>query len=114
MATILFSNGSSRLGARERRILRQVATQHKEVGGTIRVVGHASSITRSMDVARHKMANLRVSSARAQRVAKELVKLGAKPANLYIGAVSDSEPKFHEYMPSGEAGNRRTEIFIDF
>ena len=44
---------------------------------------------------------------------RELVRLGAKPSNLFVGAVSDSQPKFRETMPSGEAGNRRTD-YIDF
>lgn len=114
VATIQFPNGSAKIGAREHKILRQVAAQHKRLGGTIRVVGHASSRTRSADMAKHKMINLRISAARADSIAKELVKLGTKAGDINIGAVSDSEPRFHEYMPSGEAGNRRAEIFIDF
>jgi outer membrane protein OmpA-like peptidoglycan-associated protein len=114
VATIQFLNGSAKIGARERRILRQVAAQHKQTGGTIRVVGHASSRTRSTDMARHKLINLRVSAARADSIAKELVKFGTKASDITIGAVSDSEPKYHEYMPSGEAGNRRAEIYIEF
>ncbi|NQV57786.1 MAG: OmpA family protein [Rhodospirillales bacterium] len=114
VATILFNNGSSRLGARERKILRQVATQHRQLGGSIRVVGHASSRTKTLDVAQHKLVNLNVSVARAEAVAKALMKMGARPTNVYIGAVSDSSPRFHEYMPTGEAGNRRAEIYIDF
>ena len=78
------------------------------------IVGHASSRTRSMDVIRHKMVNLQVSVARAETVAKALVGLGAKPENLMIGAAADREPKYFEFMPSGEAGNRRTEIFIEY
>ena len=114
VATIQFLDGSSKIGAAERRILRQVAAQHKKTGGTIRVVGHASSRTRSTNVAKHKLINLRVSAARADSIAKELVKFGTKTSDIAIGAVSDSEPKYYEYMPSGEAGNRRAEIFIDF
>ena len=114
VATIQFLNGSAKIGARERRILRQVAAQHKQTGGTIRVVSHASSRTRSTDMARHKLINLRVSAARADSIAKELVKFGTKASDITIGAVSDSEPKYHEYMPSGEAGNLRAEIYIEF
>lgn len=114
VATILFKNGSARLGARDRRIIRQVVAQHKQVGGTIRVVGHASHRTKLTDMVSHKIANLRISTTRAEVVAKELVRLGARPSNLYIGAASDSEPRYLEHMPSGEAGNRRADIYIDF
>jgi len=114
VATIIFANGSSKLAARDRRILRQVVGQHKKVGGTIRVVGHASHRTRDLEPVRHKMVNFEVSSERADIVAKELMKLGTPAMSLFVGAVSDNEPKYRENMPSGEAGNRRTEIFIDF
>ncbi|MBT3990722.1 MAG: OmpA family protein [Rhodospirillaceae bacterium] len=114
VATILFSNGSAKVGARDRRVLRQVIAQHKQVGGTLRIVGHASRRTKTNDPIRHKMANFQVSTARAERVAKELVKMGVKANKLFVGSVSDNEPRYYEYMPSGEAGNRRTEIYIDF
>ncbi len=114
VATILFDNGSAKVKSRARRILRQVIAQHRQVGGTLRVVGHASRRTKTNDPIRHKMANFQVSTARAERVAKTLVKMGVKANKLFVGSVSDSEPRYYEYMPSGEAGNRRTEIYIDF
>ena len=114
VATILFDNGSSTVKSRDRRVLRQVIAQHKQVGGTLRIIGHASRRTKTNDPIRHKMANFQVSTARAERVAKELVKMGVKANKLFVGSVSDSEPRYYEYMPSGEAGNRRTEIYIDF
>jgi len=114
VATIVFDNGSAKIRSRAKKVLRQVISQYKQTGGTIRVVGHASSRTRALDLIRHKMVNFKVSVARADAVAKELVKLGAKANTLYVGAVSDSQPKYREYMPTGEAGNRRTEIYIDF
>ncbi len=114
VATILFDNGSSRLKSNDRRILRQVAAQQRQTGGVIRIVGHASSRTRSMDVIRHKMVNFEVSAARAESVAKALARMGAKPESMVIGAAADREPKYFEFMPSGEAGNRRAEIFIEY
>ncbi len=114
VATILFANGSAKVGSSDRRVLRQVIAQHKKVGGTLRIVGHASRRTKTNDPIRHKMANFQVSTARAERVANELVKMGVKANKLFVGSVSDSEPLYYEYMPSGEAGNRRTEIYIDF
>lgn len=114
VATIFFDNGSSALRARDRRILRQVAAQHRRQGGVIRVVGHASSRTRAMDVIRHKMVNFKVSTARAESVARALQGMGAKAESLFVAAASDRQPRYHEYMPTGEAGNRRAEVFIEF
>ena len=114
VATILFANGSAKVNSRDHRVLRQVIAQHKKIGGTLRIVGHASRRTKTIDPIRHKMANFQVSTARAERVAKELVKMGIKANKMFVGSVSDNEPRYYEYMPSGEAGNRRTEIYIDF
>ncbi len=114
VATILFRNGSSKLRGADKRILKKVAARHKSVGGTLRIVGHASSRTRNLDPVKHKVVNFTISAARADAVVRELVRLGAKPSNLFVGAVSDNQPRFLETMPSGEAGNRRTDIYIDF
>jgi len=114
VAVIQFGNGAAGLGSREQAILRKVVALHKERGGTIRVVGHASSRTRNMDPVRHKMVNWDVSTSRADTVAKAFLKLGIAANNLYVGAMADNEPVYYEVMPSGEAGNRRAEIYIDY
>jgi outer membrane protein OmpA-like peptidoglycan-associated protein len=115
LATIQFGNGSARLSDRDRTILREVVQQYRQMGGgSLRVVGHASSRTSANDVERHRAANARVSAERAEAVARELVRLGVPAQAIYVGAISDADPRYFEFMPSGEAGNRRAEIFIDF
>ncbi len=114
VAVIQFGNGAAGLGSKERAILKKVVALHQERGGTIRVVGHASSRTRNMDPVRHKMVNWDVSTSRADTVAKAFLKLGIAANDLYVGAVADNEPVYYEVMPSGEAGNRRAEIYIDY
>ena len=114
VATILFDNGSARLKTSDRRVLRQVVAHHKQNGGTLRVVGHASSRTQNLDPVRHQLVNFKISAARADAVLKQLVRYGTRPSNLVVASVSDTIPKYFESMPSGEAGNRRAEIFIDF
>ncbi len=106
VATIQFANGSSRLSESDRRILAQVEAQHRQVGGTLRVVGHTAGRAESDDQT--------VSQARADVVAAELERLGAKADQVRTAAVGDSQPKYAESSPNGIAGNRRTEIFIDF
>lgn len=113
VATIHFNSGSSRLDVNDLRVLQKVVALQKQNGGVIRVIGHASSRTRSMDPVRHKMVNYNVSVARADSVAKQLVRLGTNKTDIFVGAVSDTQPKYYEVMPSGEAGNRRAEIYID-
>jgi len=113
VATIRFENGSSKLSSRDRQILANVMKLKKERGGTIRVVGHASSRTRNTDPVMHKMINFRVSAARADAIAQELMRMGADRAQLQINAISDSAPQYLEIMPTGEAGNRRAEIYLE-
>ncbi|NQU61944.1 MAG: OmpA family protein [Rhodospirillales bacterium] len=112
VATILFDNGSSSLKAHDKRILSAVTRLQKKSGGIIRIVGHASSRTRSLSAIKHKMVNFKISIDRADRVVGELVRLGIKNENIEIAAVADTEPLYYEFMPTGEAGNRRTEVYL--
>ena len=114
LASIQFADGSAKLSDQDRAVLRGVVDQARRAGGTLRIVGHASSRTGARDVARHRDANARVSAERAEAVARELVRLGLSADTMYVGAVSDADPRYFEFMPTGEAGNRRAEIFIDF
>jgi len=113
VATIQFANGSAQLSATDRRILANVRQLHKERGGRVHIVGHASSRTRTMDPVRHKMVNFKVSVDRANTIARELMRMGFKKEQIVVDAVSDTEPVFYEFMPTGEAGNRRAEIYLE-
>lgn len=112
VATILFDNGSSKLKANDKRILRAVTRLQLKNGGKLRIVGHASTRTRNLPPVKHKMANFQVSAARADRVVSELVRMGVKMEDIQVAAVSDAEPIYYEFMPSGEAGNRRAEVYL--
>ena len=114
VATIQFATGSATLDSRDRTILKQVVALQRERGGVLRIVGHASARTANMDAVRHKMVNYEVSAERAQTVAQTLMQFGAPAERVTVVAKSDTEPVFYEFMPSGEAGNRRTEIYLDF
>ena len=112
VATILFDNGSSKLKALDKRLLDAVMRLQRQKGGQIRIVGHASSRTRNLSPIKHKTANFKVSVDRADRIAGELIRLGIKEKDIHISAVADAEPVYYEIMPSGEAGNRRTEVYL--
>ena len=113
VATILFPKGSANLDARDRRILNDVFRLHRQRGGKMRVIGHASRRTRNLDPATHKMVNYRISVARADSVARELIRRGVRADEISVDARADSEPIYYEIMPSGEAGNRRAEIYFE-
>lgn len=112
VATILFRNGSSGLDANDRKILADVARLQRQNNATVRVIGHASQRTRNMDPNLHKHANYQVSVKRAKRVASELQRMGISSDKILTAAVGDNHPVYLEVMPSGEAGNRRTEIYL--
>ena len=113
IATILFQNGSAGLSRNDRRILGEVIRLHQQRGGTVTVVGHASSRTTNMDPVRHKMVNYGISVNRADKIARELRRMGLAPESIIVDARSDSMPLYYEIMPSGESGNRRAEIYFD-
>ncbi len=113
VATIQFSNGSAEVDARNRRILDDVFRLHRQRGGKMRIIGHASHRTRNLDAATHKTVNYRISAARADSVARELIRRGAGADKISVDAKAASEPIYYEFMPSGEAGNRRTEIYFE-
>ncbi|OUR80353.1 hypothetical protein A9Q83_01240 [Alphaproteobacteria bacterium 46_93_T64] len=111
-AVIHFDTGSARLGAADVSKLKQIAQAQRQSGAMVKVVGHASSRTRQLPVDRHKLVNLRVSQERSGVVVNRLIKLGVAPSNIMVEALSDSIPVTRESMPSDEAKNRRTEIFL--
>lgn len=112
VATVQFDNGSASLRSGARRVIGSVYNIYRKKGGKVHVIGHASSRTRNMDPVDHKMVNYRVSAGRADKVARELVRLGVSSKDIIIDAKSDVMPMYYEIMPSGEAGNRRAEIYI--
>lgn len=112
VATIQFPNGSDALSSHDRKILNDVARLQKQSNGVLRVVGHASQRTRNMDPSQHALTNLRVSEQRANKIANMLTRLGVSSNQVLVAAVGDNEPVFLEVMPSGEAGNRRAEIYL--
>lgn len=113
VATIQFADGSSRLDEEARRIIGQVAKFHGEKGGRLQVVGHASMRTKPMDPERHAKVNEGISIARANAVAGQLARLGVKRDAVVVVARGDTEPAYYEIMGTGEAGNRRVEIYLE-
>jgi outer membrane protein OmpA-like peptidoglycan-associated protein len=114
VGVIYFTHGSAALNKHDRGVLRQVAALHRQRGGGVRVIGHASARTGTVDAATHSSANLEMSMRRAKAVRAALVSLGVTGEKVTAEARGDSQPVYHEFMPTGEAGNRRTEIFLEY
>jgi outer membrane protein OmpA-like peptidoglycan-associated protein len=65
-----------------------------------------------VNYAQHQEANQRISEARANAVAQELMKLGVPLGAIRASAAGDSQPLYTEVAPTGEAGNRRVEVYL--
>lgn len=65
-----------------------------------------------MDYIRHQMVNFKISMERADTVGNALESMGLRGNLLEVQAVSDAKPLYLEVMPSGEAGNRRVEVYL--
>jgi len=113
-ASLRFKTGSARIGKGDRKKLREVAALQRKHNATLRIIGHASSRTRDLDPVTHQIVNFRISVDRAHAVARELLRLGVPPGKLNIGAKSDQERVFYEFMPAGETGNQRADIYIEY
>jgi outer membrane protein OmpA-like peptidoglycan-associated protein len=109
---VYFEGGSAKLDGADQAVLSDVARLYKSHGGTLRVVGHASSGTHEKDAYKSQIVNLRVSTQRAEAVAAELARLGVPRSKMAIAGVSDSQPLYQETTRGGIAGNRRVEIFF--
>jgi outer membrane protein OmpA-like peptidoglycan-associated protein len=112
VATIHFSHSSSRLDDRDKQVIAQVASAQRQNDAEVVVVGHASGRTQQLDKVEHELANFRVSLARANSVAEQLIAMGVAPEKVRVEAFSSISPLYSEAMPTGEAGNRRAEIFF--
>lgn len=112
--TIYFNNGGSAVDSKYFSSLRKIVKEAKSHNGKIIVQGFASSRTRNTDMITHKMANLKVSIARAENVANQLAQYGMPRSKIITEGLSDSRPAYQEVMPEGERLNRRAEIYISY
>ena len=105
-----FANGSAEINAKDKAMLKQIATRAVDENAKVVVYGHASHKTRTNDILQRVMINLRISNERSRNVAKTLVEYGV-PVN-YISDVpfADSRPVEKEVNKSAEAANRRAEV----
>lgn len=109
VALIYFQNGSASLSEDDRSVIHEVAELQKASGGVIQIVGHASMAT---GTSTSDEANYDISLARANAVANALLREGVDSANVQVAAAGSTEPEYYEFTATGEAGNRRAEIYL--
>ncbi len=112
IAVIFFQDSSSALSNRAMSVLKDVALIQQQQGGQIRLVGHASERTAAVSYEEHDAINQKMSIARANSVARALIGFGAPQGTISVSAVGAQQPVYYENMPTGEAGNRRVEVFL--
>jgi outer membrane protein OmpA-like peptidoglycan-associated protein len=113
IAVVFFADASSSLSDRAMGVLRNVILVQRQVGGQLRIIGHASERTAAVSYSEHMTINQRLSQARANAVARAVIRFGAAPGSISVAAVGSQQPVYLEVMPTGEAGNRRVEVYLD-
>jgi outer membrane protein OmpA-like peptidoglycan-associated protein len=103
-ATIQFGDGSASLSADDRATLRSIAADYKQNGGTVRIVGYATD-PNAAETVQQKLATFDIAERRAEAVASELVRLGARSNAVFVEAVTDAG--------MAREDNRRAEIFLE-
>ena len=114
METLYFPFGSSYISPQDRRYIQEIASVAREKKALLRVIGHASSFTRDMSWADHRLANFTVSLKRAQAVANVILDTGFDGDRISIDARSDADPLFREVMPAGRRGNQRVDVYMEY
>lgn len=113
-AVIYFDQDSASLAAPDIAAIREVARFHRETGGVVRVIGHAAGDAGAVSGPRHRDATLRVSTERAEAVARQLVQFGVPQRSVTVRGVGDGEPVVGDGAADAAARNRRAEVYIDY
>jgi outer membrane protein OmpA-like peptidoglycan-associated protein len=112
-AVVFFTESSAALSDRAQWVLHNVYLLQQQQGGRLRIVGNASLHTVTMDPQKHDQVNYRISQSRANAVARALINMGVAQGSIGVAAQGSQAPIFYEFMPTGEAANRRVEIYLD-
>lgn len=113
LAIVLFAEGSSQIDPAQVAKLRPVLRLLRERGGALEIVGHASRAAGAGGSAEDKIANFNLSLDRANAVARALMGLGVRPAELIVSAEGDSAPVAAVAGLSGAAANQRADIYLE-
>lgn len=113
---IFFANASAQLDSRDREVLEAVVALHRQTGGIIRILGYASdsSAAPAGEGAGPSQRDLAIAQARAESVGQALLRLGVEAVALVPEGQAQGGAPPYEFMPEGEAGERRSEIYLEY
>lgn len=114
VATIYFNDGSARLSPDDKQVVGKIAEVVRRTGGALRIVGHSSMGPPSRDPDHAAMVNYKVSLDRAKAVAEALLRSGVPESQVQVMAEGARSPIYAETSRTGAAGNRRTEVYLDY
>lgn len=110
-AQVFFGHGSTSLNAEDREALEAVVLDVSSSGTGVLVEGHASARAETADPVERKIVNLKTSMDRAFKVSSSLIRQGVEADTITTVAYGDSRPAGGAGGKSGEAADRRVDVF---
>ncbi|HUN53361.1 MAG TPA: OmpA family protein [Candidatus Sulfotelmatobacter sp.] len=111
-AMIQFADGSASLSAEDRVTIRNILATYKQSGGIIRIVGYASGQGGAESV-QQKLAVFDIADRRAEAVANELIRQGARPNSVFVEAQTGDNAGYGAVDGVAREDLRRAEIFLE-
>jgi len=113
VAVVLFNDGATQLSPEQRQGLGPVAREATARGATVRIVGHASP-PKNANSEGSLVNNFHAALDRAQSVASALIRLGVPASQVRVDADTSPDSAVDvANVPSGDAGMRRADIFLE-
>lgn len=112
VGVVHFENASYALSKQDKEMLDNIATRINAENAKTAIYGHASHYTITKDPIQRILINLEISNYRAVQVVNYLMSKGVKAENIQGFAMYDSRPVANEKTLSGQAANRRAEIYL--
>lgn len=113
VAIVLFAPGSAAIDRDQIELLKPLVRRLRAQGGTLQVVGYASTVPDTRDPTKVKITTFDLSLKRAQAVALALGRLGVGTGEVIVSAEGDSAPVVEIDGISGAAANERVDIYLE-
>ena len=108
--SVLFTEGSSEIGADGRKVVGKLVDDFQRVGAQIVVLGYTDNVPIGSRLAQRFPTNWELAGARAASVVRVFQEGGIDPARLLAASAGESNPVASNDTPEGRARNRRIDI----